>query len=165
MGLQARWSPPVLKIMEILAEGKVGKVLRIECHASGGSQPEPDVLGVGWEYFADRKVGGNHVTILAGHLIDAIRNTLRSLMKGTTRVKGQVQWPAIKVIDDEKKVVRTITSDVPDLFPVSGNFCGCSLCRKQVADSEYFRHVQPIRSRQRRSLTPVHVSYSLPDAG
>lgn len=67
VGVQARWAPPVAKIQQILAEGKVGKVLSSEVHSWGGSQMESDVLGPGWEYFADRKVGGNHVSILFGH--------------------------------------------------------------------------------------------------
>lgn len=67
VGLQGRWTPPVVKLKEILEKGDVGKVLGSEVHTYGGTAPGNDTLLTGWEYFADKSVGGNNVTILFGH--------------------------------------------------------------------------------------------------
>lgn len=66
VGLQGRWAPPVTKFKEILDTGKMGKVLSSEVHIFGGSAAGRDILSTGWEYFADKNIGGNHVTILFG---------------------------------------------------------------------------------------------------
>lgn len=67
VGLQGRWSPPVAKLKEILERGDVGKVLSSDVHISGGAAAERDTLTTGFEYFTDKRIGGNHVTILFGH--------------------------------------------------------------------------------------------------
>lgn len=67
VGLQGRFAPPVRKMNDIIIEGKVGKVLSTEVHVYGGAGTSRDTLMPGFEYFADRKVGGNHVTVLFGH--------------------------------------------------------------------------------------------------
>ncbi len=67
VGLQGRWSPPVIKLRDILRQENTGKVLSSEVHVSGAAAPGRDILGTGWEYFADMKLGGNHVTVLFGH--------------------------------------------------------------------------------------------------
>lgn len=67
VGLQGRWAPPVAKLREVLEKGEVGKVLGSEVHIRGGPAAGHDTLSTGWEYFAEKGVGGNSVTILFGH--------------------------------------------------------------------------------------------------
>lgn len=62
VGLQGRVSPPADKIREILAAGKVGRVLSSEFRASGGLSRR-DVVPVGLQYFTERKIGGNPLII------------------------------------------------------------------------------------------------------
>ena len=66
VGLQGRTARPYLKIREILASGRIGKVLSSEVRAYGGSISR-DTLPSGLKYFTDRKVGGNPFTIGFGH--------------------------------------------------------------------------------------------------
>lgn len=66
IGTQGRASPVVLKIRELLEQGRIGKVLSSEVRASGGSN---DRLAFSefMDYFTQRLVGGNFVTIGVGH--------------------------------------------------------------------------------------------------
>lgn len=57
--------PTTLKLKEIIASGRIGKVLSSEFRAARwlNENSVPD----GLKYFAERKVGGNFVTIGFGH--------------------------------------------------------------------------------------------------
>jgi predicted dehydrogenase len=66
VGLQGRWAPPVLKLKEIVERQELGKILSSEVRAYGGTKGR-GVLPVGLKYFAERKVGGNPITIGFGH--------------------------------------------------------------------------------------------------
>lgn len=66
VGLQGRWTPVVLKIKEILDGGAVGRLLSSEVRAYGGSK-DREILPVGLKYFAERRAGGNPITIGFGH--------------------------------------------------------------------------------------------------
>ena len=66
VGLQRRWAPPVLKIKELLNEGKLGKVLSAEVRTFGGIM-DRQIQPEGLSYFADRSIGGNPITISFGH--------------------------------------------------------------------------------------------------
>jgi predicted dehydrogenase len=66
VGLQRRWAPPVVKLRDLLAEGKLGKVLSADVRAFGGIM-DREILPEGLMYFADRKIGGNPITISFGH--------------------------------------------------------------------------------------------------
>lgn len=66
IGTQGRASPVVLKIRELLQQGRIGKVLSSEVRAAGGSN---DRLAFSefMDYFTQRSVSGNFVTIGCGH--------------------------------------------------------------------------------------------------
>jgi predicted dehydrogenase len=66
VGLQRRWLPPVVKIREIIAEGKLGKVLSSKAEAYGGLADRESVPP-SVAYFTDRAVGGNMITIGMAH--------------------------------------------------------------------------------------------------
>lgn len=68
VGLQRRWSPPVLALRDILAGGKgnLGKVLSSQVQTSGGTM-DREILPTGLSYFADKDVGGNPIVIGVGH--------------------------------------------------------------------------------------------------
>ena len=70
VGLQRRWTPPAVKLRELLKDGvngkKLGKLLSVDVRAYGGTM-DRDVVPEGLSYFLDRKVGGNVVVIGNGH--------------------------------------------------------------------------------------------------
>jgi predicted dehydrogenase len=68
VGLQGRWAPPVVKLRELLEDGKgkLGKVLSAEVRAYGGTN-DREILPIGLKYFAQREIGGNPIVIGFGH--------------------------------------------------------------------------------------------------
>jgi predicted dehydrogenase len=66
VGLQGRWAPPVIKLKELLKEGKLGKVLSSEVRIYGGTN-DREILPEALRYFAQREIGGNPIVINYGH--------------------------------------------------------------------------------------------------
>ena len=66
VGVQGRLAPPVVKLQELIQEGKIGKVLSSEVRGFGGSV-DRELLASGLKYFTQREVGGNVFTIGFGH--------------------------------------------------------------------------------------------------
>jgi predicted dehydrogenase len=68
VGLQGRWAPTVVKLREVLdnGKGKLGKVLSVDVRAFGGTN-DREILPPGLKYFSERAVGGNPITIGVGH--------------------------------------------------------------------------------------------------
>lgn len=66
IGLQGRWAPPILKLKKIVESKRLGKILSSEVRAYGGTNDRV-ILPVGLKYFAERRVGGNPITIGFGH--------------------------------------------------------------------------------------------------
>jgi predicted dehydrogenase len=66
VGLQGRFAPPVLRVKEVLASGKIGKLLSTEVRISGGTR-DREILPIGLKYFAERNIGGNPIMIGFGH--------------------------------------------------------------------------------------------------
>jgi len=66
IGTQGRVAPVVLKIRELLEQGRIGKVLSSEVRAAGGTN-DRSILPTFISYFADRSIGGNVVTIGFAH--------------------------------------------------------------------------------------------------
>jgi predicted dehydrogenase len=64
VGLQNRGSPVILKVKQLIAEGKIGKVLSAAYLASTGGNGGPQES---LRYMTDRKVGGNLLSIFGGH--------------------------------------------------------------------------------------------------
>jgi predicted dehydrogenase len=128
--LQGRFSPIVLKLKEILQSGRIGKVLS-SSFSGYSSLLERDKLPEGLGYFADRKVGGNMLTIAYAHTIDYVHEVLGdwTLLSperdGNTKADFQthmaVSRPKISIIDPHSKsTVKETQSDVPDFLSIQG---------------------------------------------
>ncbi|KAB8349872.1 hypothetical protein FH972_023885 [Carpinus fangiana] len=98
IGLQGRWAPPILKVKEILAKGRVGKVLSSDFRGFEASI-DRDVLPVGLKYFAQRQA-------VLGDVADL-------------HVRTQLQRSRVRV-KDAGEIVETVVSDVPDLLSLHG---------------------------------------------
>lgn len=88
VGLQARQAPIINQVKEIIASGKIGKVLsstwNSQAHHGGGTTTE------GYQYLVDREKGGNLLTIHFGHAIDYIQYgmlVLRNRERGRKKEK------------------------------------------------------------------------------
>lgn len=75
VGLQGRVSPVILKVKKVIKSGRIGKVFSSDVRAFG-NLARRDGLREGFEYFADRKVGGNPITIAYAHMIDFVHEVL-----------------------------------------------------------------------------------------
>ncbi|KAI1764585.1 NAD(P)-binding protein [Hypoxylon sp. FL1150] len=119
IGLQGRVSPIVLKLKEILQSGRIGRVLSSDIRAYGNLLPG-DSLPEGLSYFADRKVGGNHITIAYGHTIDYVHDVLGEFASFQSWM--QIQRPVVKITDDSghSSGPKTMQSDVPDFLAIHG---------------------------------------------
>ncbi|KAI5857461.1 NAD(P)-binding protein [Durotheca rogersii] len=121
IGLQGRVSPIVLKLKGILRSGRIGQVLSSDVRAYGNLFRR-DAMREGLAYFADRKVGGNAVTISYAHAIDSVHETLGEFASFQSRM--QIQRRTI-AIDGEggggsQPTTRKTQTDVPDLLVAHG---------------------------------------------
>jgi predicted dehydrogenase len=66
IGLQGRLAPPVRKLKEVIASGRIGTVLSVELRAFGGTNAA-DILPRGLDYFLRKETGGNIYTIVFAH--------------------------------------------------------------------------------------------------
>ncbi|KAI1646686.1 NAD(P)-binding protein [Daldinia loculata] len=117
IGLQGRVSPIVLKLKEILKSGRIGRVLSSDIRAYGNLLPR-DSLPEGLSYFADRKIGGNPITIAYGHTIDYVHEVLGEFASFKSRM--QIQRPVVAVRGTDGTRIKEIESDVPDFLAVHG---------------------------------------------
>ncbi|KAK0119923.1 transcription regulator gal80 [Cadophora gregata] len=74
VGLQARQSPVVRKLKQLVDDGRVGKVLSSTWTGQGGNLGP--TVQEGYAYLSQREVGGNLVSIHFGHSIDYIQAVL-----------------------------------------------------------------------------------------
>ncbi|KAI1400924.1 NAD(P)-binding protein [Hypoxylon fuscum] len=117
IGLQGRVSPIALKLKDILKSGRIGQVLSSDVRAYGNLQRR-DMLREGLAYFADRKVGGNPITIAYGHTIDYVHDVLGEFASFQSRM--QIQRPSIKIESADSSHVTQVQADVPDLLVIHG---------------------------------------------
>ena len=117
IGLQGRVAPITLKLKEVLVSGRIGRVLSSEIRAFGNLLKR-DAFPQGLTYFADRKYGGNQVTIAYAHTIDYVHEVLGEFDSFEARM--QIQRPTLGVIGDDGSQKKSISSNVPDLLAVHG---------------------------------------------
>ncbi|KAL9617749.1 MAG: hypothetical protein Q9160_007462 [Pyrenula sp. 1 TL-2023] len=117
IGLQGRVSPITLKVNEVLAEGRIGRVLSTEIRAFG-SLVRRGTLPEGLAYFADRAVGGNPVTIASAHMIDYVHEVLGDFASFSARM--QIQRPNVAIVGKDGSTINHVHSDVPDYLAIHG---------------------------------------------
>ncbi|KAK7754966.1 hypothetical protein SLS62_003050 [Diatrype stigma] len=122
VGLQGWHVPTTLKLKEIIASGQIGKVFSSDFRAARWVSDQHSVPST-LSYFADRKVGGNFVTIGFGHEFDWVQHVLGDL--GTMQSRLQLQRPKLNVLDPTSgRTIDTVTSDVPDLVHMTASLLG-----------------------------------------
>ncbi|KAI0968613.1 oxidoreductase family protein [Xylaria arbuscula] len=133
IGLQGRVSPIALKLKEVIKSGRIGRVLSSDVHAFGNLGRRNSVAE-SVSYFADRKIGGNHITIAYAHTIDYVHEVLGEWDSFQSRM--QIQRPALKIRDANNVTTdREIHSDVPDLVAVHGKLATDGRAEIPIADN------------------------------
>jgi predicted dehydrogenase len=82
IGLQARVSPTLLKIREIISSGHLGNIHSVNIHATSGVW-QHDIASARYEHFLKRDVGGNLLTIYGIHILDAVFASVGELVPGS----------------------------------------------------------------------------------
>jgi predicted dehydrogenase len=98
VGLQARFAPSVAKLKELLAEGRIGRVLSSTWVGYGGNggPTEPESI----RYMVDKSIGGNLVTIHFGHAVDFVN----------FEQAEQINMRVIDLIDDDDNAIWDVGS-------------------------------------------------------
>ncbi|KAF2433434.1 NAD(P)-binding protein [Tothia fuscella] len=104
ISLQIRVSTVVLKLKELRASDRIGRVLSSDVSAFSSILPR-DALPEGLSYFTDRTIGGNPIMIGYAHMIDYVHEVLGELT------------PKVKILGKDDSI---LTSGVPDLLAIHG---------------------------------------------
>nr|OQO04796.1 hypothetical protein B0A51_17232 [Rachicladosporium sp. CCFEE 5018] len=113
VGIQARVSPVVTKVKQVLESGAIGKVVSSNLQLTS-PYVERSRVSSGLAYFLDKKVGGNPVTIGLAHTLDFIHYVLGEYEDFNAHT--QIQYPSKVVYDKDSGEEKQATSDVPDLY-------------------------------------------------
>ncbi|MFB5676261.1 Gfo/Idh/MocA family protein [Paenibacillus terreus] len=108
IGLQARQAPAINYVKDLLAEGYVGKILsanmRISIEGMGG------VGNKATAYLFDRKIGGNLLTIVGGHNLDAFTYMLGDFTELSAVTAHQ--FPEVELVDIHKVIEKTTDDQI-----------------------------------------------------
>ncbi|WP_435246886.1 Gfo/Idh/MocA family protein [Streptomyces sp. NRRL F-5630] len=106
IGLQGRLNPSVRRAAEIIAEGRLGRLLSARVAATTfGNGPESVSA---YEYFDKAASGAGFLTIAAGHVLDVVEAVLGDITEIDART--ELLWPQVKLVDTGAISVR----EVPD---------------------------------------------------
>lgn len=165
VGLQGRLAPVVLKVKEILQSGSLGKMLSSEVRAHGGTV-DRETIAEGLGYFAEKKIGGNVFMIGFAHsklftsckvdlvfcerkltctkVFDYIQSVVGDAIE--THSQLQLQRPEMKLRDTSTNtIIKTVTSDVPDLMTVTGSLSGSEVTQEGASLLVRFRRGQQFK--------------------
>lgn len=142
IGLQGRLSPVASKVKEVLASGRIGKVLDSQVRgfsAMGhGKRPGTLVEGGTEDMFTQREIGGNHFSILYAHMIDLVHSVLGEFKDFQSKL--QIRWPEVEIVDKDGVKLRTRQSDIPDLITAQGELApGVANIQEGATLSAFFR--------------------------
>ncbi|KAL7936537.1 hypothetical protein V8C35DRAFT_295772 [Trichoderma chlorosporum] len=142
IGLQGRLSPVASKVKEILASGRIGKILDSQVRGFSalvlGKRPGTLVEGAFEEMFTQRAIGGNHFSILYAHMIDLVHSVLGEFKDFQSQL--QIRWPEVEVVDKDDVKVRTRQNDIPDLITAHGVLApGTANIQEGATLSAFFR--------------------------
>lgn len=117
IGLQARRSPVVLKVKELVESGRIGKVLSSNLVSSSGNHGPTETEGL--RYITQREIGGNMVSIDFCHIIDYVCFTLGEL--GDLNALLSIQRPTVDIVRSDGSKVETIKRTSHDQIIVHGH--------------------------------------------
>ncbi|MFD4024521.1 Gfo/Idh/MocA family protein [Streptomyces sp. NPDC058576] len=110
IGLQGRHNPSVRRAAQIIAQGKLGRLLSARFTATTfGNGPE-SVSAYG--YFDKAASGAGFLPIAAGHVLDVVEAVLGDITEIDART--ELLWPQVKLVDTGELSVR----EVPDHLDV-----------------------------------------------
>jgi predicted dehydrogenase len=106
IGLQGRHNPAVRRAAELVASGRLGRLMsaRVGATTFGYGPQNPEA----YDYFNKSEFGATFLTITTGHVLDVIEALLGDITEVDART--ELLWPEIEVVDTGETSVR----DTPD---------------------------------------------------
>jgi predicted dehydrogenase len=108
IGLQGRHSPAVRRAAELVAAGKLGRLLsaRVNATTFGYGPQSPS----NYDYFNKAASGASFLTITTAHVLDVIEAVLGNITEIDART--ELLWPEIEIVDTGATSVREIPDHV-----------------------------------------------------
>ncbi|WP_215399247.1 Gfo/Idh/MocA family protein [Rheinheimera oceanensis] len=108
IGLQGRMNPSVRRAAEIIAAGKIGRLMSANVRATtfGYGPQSPSV----YDYFNKAASGASFLTITTAHVLDVIEAVLGNITEVDART--ELLWPEIQLIDTGEISVREIPDHI-----------------------------------------------------
>lgn len=108
IGLQGRANPSVRRAAELIASGKIGRVLSAHVRAttSGFGPTSPSA----YNYFNKAASGASFLTITTAHVLDVVEAVLGPV--STVDARTQLLWPTIALVDTGATSVREVADHV-----------------------------------------------------
>lgn len=121
VGVQARASPLITKLREIIGNGEIGTILSTVVQGNFSALPI-DVFIDGAEYYLDAKSGGNSLTIFFGHFLDSFLHVLGPFSPKEENFSAilETKFPDVKLMDETWKFVSEVKRTSPDHIAVQG---------------------------------------------
>jgi len=112
IGLQGRLNPAVRRAAQLLASGKIGRLLNARIvSTTTGFGPEMHSTR---DFYNQTSSGANLLTINAGHTLDLVEAVLGEIVEVDART--EILWPAVRLTDLDEESLR----DAPDQVAVLG---------------------------------------------
>ena len=106
IGLQGRHNPAIRRASELVAAGKLGRLMSARVTATTfGYGPESIKA---YDYFNKAAFGATFMTITTGHVLDVIEAVLGNITEVDART--ELLWPEIEIVDTGETSIR----DIPD---------------------------------------------------
>lgn len=114
IGLQGRFNPAVRRAAELVAEGRIGRLLSAQVHATtfGFGPQSPSA----YDYFNKAASGASFLTITTAHVLDVVEAVLGRITEVDARTA--LLWPQVELVDTGTTSARE-TADHVDLIAVS----------------------------------------------
>ncbi|RYP48897.1 hypothetical protein DL768_005259 [Monosporascus sp. mg162] len=117
VGVQARVDPLIVKVKELVASGKIGRILSTSVMINSSEMPT-DRWFPGADYILDIKSGGNEFHIFFGHFLDSFVHVLGGFADLTALLKSYIT--DVTVVDSNGEVTQTIRKTAPDHMFIQG---------------------------------------------
>ncbi|OAP58283.1 hypothetical protein AYL99_07373 [Fonsecaea erecta] len=123
IGFQARASPSINKIRELVSTGAVGEIHSVNYHGVINNWQD-NAADERYAHFLQRKVGANPLTIYGGHALDSILFAIGELKPGTYQALAVNLRPRmpIKRAADGTLSPELYDKDTPDQILLQGQF-------------------------------------------
>ncbi|KAL5001382.1 hypothetical protein BDV10DRAFT_182615 [Aspergillus recurvatus] len=136
VGLQGRFDATVETLKDILAEGRIGKVLSttITSQAGIGGQSELEKQ----TYLLDRDSGGSLLSIPASHLLDTVQEVLGNFASMQSLLANQ--RPLVKIVRADGSVLEeTAKKTAPDHIMIQGTLASGAVFSATVRGGSPFK--------------------------